>query len=341
MTPQRILVLQLKRIGDMILTAPALADLRRRFPEAEIELVADWAYRDLAACLPGLTRVLPFRAGGVNAAVWASVALGPWDVCLDFTGTDRSALLVALSGASRRLGYQRFSGRGLRARAYTELSLASVRELHTVDFHRALVAHLIGASHPKEAVEGALLQVAEDLEAGVDQLLHEVGLRGPFAILHPGTARREKFWPAERWVSVAEHLHALGLQVVVTGTGSGLEREDVAHLLAHSRVPLCDLTGRLKLAEMAVLMRRARVAVGVDSMAMHLAALWKVPQVVLFGPTNPYHWRPLHEGARVLVPEVETALTVFDPRRRGAAMEQIPTQAVLGALDEVVTRVSD
>jgi ADP-heptose:LPS heptosyltransferase len=341
MTPQRILVLQLKRIGDMILTAPALADLRRRFPEAEIELVADWAYRDLAECLPGLTRVLPFRAGGVNAAVWASVALGPWDVCLDFTGTDRSALLVALSGASRRLGYQRFSGRGLRARAYTELSLASVRDLHTVDFHRALVAHLIGESHPKEAVGGALLQMPVGLEAGVDQLQHELGLRGPFAILHPGTARREKFWRAERWVSVAEHLHALGFQVVVTGTGSGLEREDVAHLIEHARVPLCDLTGRLKLAEMVVLMRRARVAVGVDSMAMHLAALWKVPQVVLFGPTNPYHWRPLHEGALVLVPEVEMPLTVFDPRRRGAAMEQIPTQVVLGALDEVVKRVSD
>ena len=42
----------------------------------------------------------------------------------------------------------------------------------------------------------------------------------------------------------------------------------------------------MELSELAALMQGARVAIGVDSMAMHLAAMWKVPQVVLFGPTR-------------------------------------------------------
>jgi ADP-heptose:LPS heptosyltransferase len=331
----RILVLQMKRIGDLILTASALRELRVRFPEAEIQLIADQRYRDLADCLPGVTRVLGYRPGGLNAAVWASVTLAPWDACLDFTGNDRSALLTALSGAARRLGYQRFSGKGWRARAYTELSLASVRDLHTVDFHHALVAHLAGEAQGGAAGDGSALQLPEELQVRVTNLQSEMAISAPFAVLHPGTARREKFWPVERWVQVAQQLHQWGLKVVITGTGSGLEQEDVRVLLETAGVPLVDLTGRLKLAELAALMQRAQVAVGVDSMAMHLAAQWQIPQVVLFGPTNPFHWRPLHEKARVLVPEQPAALRQFDPRRKGGEMEGIEVEAVVAALDEV------
>lgn len=336
MNPLRILVIQMKRIGDLILTAPALADLRRQFPTAEIELVAAHAYRDLAECLPGMTRVLPYRSGGANFGLWASLLLGPWDVCLDLTGTDRSALMTRLSGAGRRIGYHRFSGKGLRAKAYTELSLASVRDLHTVDFHRALVAQFTGEPQTVGASGAAPIHRSKRLLNKVNQLAQESGLQEPFAILHPGTARREKFWPAERWVEVAGHLHRKGLLVVVTGTGVGLECDDVRYLLDRSQVPLLDFTGRLSLAELAVLMQRASLAVGVDSMAMHLASLWRVPQVVLFGPTNPFHWRPLHDRALVLVPGAEEPATVFEPRRKGGEMEGIQTSAVLAAVKRLV-----
>lgn len=340
MNAPRILVIQTKRIGDLILTAPALAELRRRFPTAEIELVVDHANRDLATCLPGLTRVLCYRSKGLNLGLWASLLLGPWDACLDFTGTDRSALFTLFTGAGRRLGYHRFSGKGLRARAYTELSLASVRDLHTVDFHQALVAQFVGEPHREGESAATLLQASEPMLAKVAQLAQEQGLRAPFAIVHPGTARREKFWPVERWISVAEHLHEQGLQVVVTGTGTGLEREDVGQLLGQVQVPVLDLTGRLTLAEMAVLMQRASLAVGVDSMAMHLASLWKVPQVVLFGPTNPFHWRPLHDRALVMVPHREVPVTKFEPRSKGGDMAGIQTQDVLSAVDSLIGKAT-
>ena len=138
----RILVLQMKRIGDLILTAPAIADLRGAFPEAEIVMVVAGNCVDLAECFPGVTQVLRYDTGRVNAALWAAVSVGGWDVCLDFTGTDRAALLTQLSGAKERVGYRKFCGKHLRARAYTTLCEASVRELHTVAFHRALVAEV-------------------------------------------------------------------------------------------------------------------------------------------------------------------------------------------------------
>jgi ADP-heptose:LPS heptosyltransferase len=330
MSAQRILVLQMKRIGDLILTAPALADLRWAYPEAEIELVVAGGCRDLAECLPGVTRVLVYTPGRLNAPVWAAAATGGgWQACVDFTGTDRAALLTWLSGAATRIGYEKFSGRRWRAKAYTRLCAASVRDLHTVDFHRALVAELTGSA--ARGAGGEALVFKPETEARVEALVREAGVRVPFAILHPGTARREKFWPAERWVEVARSLRSLGCQVVLTGTGTGLEAEDVAHVRAQAEV--VDLTGRLTLAELAALMRRACLAIGVDSMAMHLAALWQVPQVVLFGPTNPFHWRPRHDRAVVLGANQEGPVTLFEPQMSGGGMERIQVSAVVDAVE--------
>lgn len=328
----RILVLQMKRIGDLILTAPAIADLREAFPEAEIVMVVAGNCVDLAECFPGVTQVLRYDTGRVNAALWAAVSVGGWDVCLDFTGTDRAALLTQLSGAKERVGYRKFCGKRLRARAYTTLCEASVRELHTVAFHRALVAE-VGAKKGGDK-EGAVFGFKAGTRERLAQVMRERGVRERYAIVHPGTARREKFWMAERWVEVVRYLKGAGCQVVMTGTGVGLEAEDVAMIRAEEGV--VDLTGKLALSELAALMQGARVAIGVDSMAMHLAAMWKVPQVVLFGPTNPFHWRPLHERVVVLVGGRDGNVTVFEPRMKGGEMGQITVKSVESAVSALL-----
>lgn len=328
MKRERILVLQMKRIGDLILTAPAMGDLRGAFPEAEIVMVVAGNCVDLAECFPGVTQVLRYESGRVNAALWAAVSVGGWDVCLDFTGTDRTALLTQLSGAKERVGYRKFCGKSLRARAYTRLCEASVRDLHTVAFHRALVAE-VGAGE-RGLGGGETFVFKMGTRERVAAVMRDEGVKAPFVILHPGTARREKFWPVDRWVEVGQFLKGMGYQVVLTGTGKGLEAEDVAKIRAG--VEVVDLTGKLSLAELAALIRKARMAIGVDSMAMHLAAMWKVPQVVLFGPTNPFHWRPLHEKAVVLTGPQEGPVREFDPRMKGGEMEQIAVRSVESAV---------
>ena len=335
MNRQRVLVLQMKRIGDLLLTAPALAALRQAFPKAEIELVADSVGMELAPCLPGVTGVLPYRRGFPNAMTWAAVTCGEWDLCLDFTGSDRSALMTRLSGAEQRAGYEKFSN-GLRRRAYTQLCDASVRERHTVDFHLDLVASVVGREESHPAQGPTLLNLPVAAVEKVDRQLLAAKAGAPIAVIHPGTARREKFWPADRWVEVVDTLGQLGFQTVMTGTGTGLEAGDVAQIRAQVRAPLLDLTGQLSLVETAAVVARSQIALGVDSMAMHLAALLGRPQVVLFGPTNPFHWRPRHDRALVLVPDHEGPLTLFDPRARGGDMERIATSAVIDAIERLL-----
>jgi ADP-heptose:LPS heptosyltransferase len=321
----RILILQLKRIGDCILTAPAIAALHAAQPDAEIVLVTPDSVAELAACFVGVTRVLPYRQWSFNLRAWTSVLAGVWDACYDFTGTDRSALMTKLSRATQRHGYAKFA-KGLRAKAYTHLCDAIVRELHTVDFHLALIG--------SRAISGPSLQIPAETSRG-----RNAPTTSPYAVVHIGTAREEKFWPAERWAEIINQLAGTH-HVVLTGTNAGIERPHLDQLRSLLKAPITDLTGQLSLVQLASVIEHCDLALGVDSMAMHLAALFEKPQVVLFGPTNPFHWRPRHARAVVLAAGHDRPVETFQPKAKGAPMELISTQMVVDAIRRALIPVS-
>ena len=332
----RFLLIQLKRIGDFILTAPAVQALRAAEPGAEIVMLVPASVADLARCQPAVDRVIPYATGRMNLETWTSALAGEWDACLDFTGSDRSALIAQLSRAQRRLGYKKFA-RGLRKMSLTDACEASVRELHTVDFHLALVAELLGS--PVQSPDGPSFRVPAAIARSASARLagQGIGAADRYAILHPGTAREEKFWPAERWAEVASHLHgAHGLKIAVTGAGDGLETPHLEALRRLLRVPVVDLTGQLSLVELLAVISKCAVIAGVDSMAMHLASLFAKPQVALFGPTNPYQWRARHEQSCVITPKEDGPVKTFLPKMKKGAMQDIPVDRVTRALDELI-----
>lgn len=328
---KRILLLQLKRIGDFILTAPAVAACRAANPGAEIVAVVPATVLELASCLTGLTRALPWRARAANAKTVASVAAGSWDACLDFAGTDRAAFLSVLSRAGERAGYAKFADSRAKKLAYTRLCGASVRELHTVDFHLALVRELWpGAS-------GGLGFALPRAVAGWAAAEHPVAP----VVIHPGTARAEKYWLPERWAEVVEHVaRETGAPVVLTGSGDAEEQRHLAAIKSRLAVPVEDRSGRLSLLQTAAVIGRSRLALGVDSMAMHLAAMLGRPQIVLYGPTNPHHWRPRHEHALVVAAGHAKPLAITDSRARGADMKLISTGQVMDAIGLLRSRAS-
>ncbi len=334
---QRLLVIQLKRIGDFILTVPALAALRESRPQAEIVLMVPSAVAGLAACLPMVDRVITHHPGRLNLEAWTSTLAGPWDACFDFGGTDRSALLTKLSGAKVRLTYKKFAGLRFRRHAYTHLCPASVRDLHTVDFHLALLREY----DPQIAAppEKAHFRLPPEVVRSAQQKLLAAGLPTgdkPYVILHPGTAREEKFWPDERWAELAQWLvTTYGVSVVLTGSGAGLEAPHLERLRELCTVPLIDLTGKLALEELLALIGGCQFIVGVDSMAMHLASMLRIPQVAIFGPTNPYHWRSRHERSFVLQGGTGEPLDSFKPKTKRHPTNQVSTGAVMRAIERL------
>jgi len=323
----RILCLQLKRIGDAILTAPALAALREAHPLAHLTLVLHGPSGGLGPAFAAADEVLTYAPGRPNMAVWSRVITGGWAACYDFTGTDRSAVMARMSRAARVFGYRRcVEKRAWRADSYTDLCEASVRDLHTIDFHLALTG--------RPAPEDTGFEIPGGRGSRVNGLP-----AGKFCVLHPGTARTEKYWLPERW---AEVVSRLPMPAVLTGGPDPDERAHLAAIraaLGATAPPVHDLGGTLSLLQVAAVIARARLVLSVDSAAMHLAAMAQRPQVALFGPTNPFHWRPRHPAARVLVASGEDAATL-GPRHAAAPMHALSTAAVLAAIEGLLDRPS-
>lgn len=337
---QRILAIQIKRIGDLVLTAPALALLRRERPEAHLTLVTLGAAGQLAPCLPGIDEHLNYRSGRPNAALWAQLALGRYDVALDFNGTDRAALMAFLSHAEVRSGYAKRAEKFPRSLIFNRTSDASLTELHTVD-HMAALLQTLGIEASGDLGSG--MMVPDEEVAATQQMLAEqgVGEGEPFVVIHPGTARVEKYWLAERWAAVADRLAwERGWKCFITGGADAGERAHISALkaAARSHESLVDLSGQVSLLRSTAVISLASLALGVDTAAMHLAAAFEIPQVVLYGPTNPYHWRPRHRAARVVMAgrdEPLRQLADFEKRAAKEAMSEISVQQVLAALTEL------
>ena len=322
----KILALQLKRIGDAILTAPALAALREEFPLAQITYVVHGAAGELGAAFSAADHVRTYRPNRPNLRLWTGLVAGGWDLCLDFTGSDRSAVMARMSRAHAVVGYRKFVEKhAWRTHGYTRLCDASVRDRHTVDFHLALVAEALGKT---VAPEDTGFLVPEIRKSAVSGLPVE-----PFVVVQPGSARAEKLWPAERW---AEALSGVSQPIVLTGSAAADEQAHIGSIKAAMGAAagrVIDLSGRLCLLQLARVLHDARLVLTVDSAAMHLAALAERPQIALFGPTNPFHWRPRHPAATILLAGAGR-ISEFSPRHTPAPMTDLPASTVAAAIAE-------
>ncbi len=344
----RILVLQLKRIGDLILTTPALWALRQNLPKAHIVLAVEAGSRELLPAIDYVDDLLVHERHGQNPGTWRHLLLRHYDLCLDFTCTDRSALFAVLSKASRRVTFESVQRSRFRHVFYNEFIPSSVRESHTIDHH----LHLLRALNlPIPTCAPIVLHLPEWAPRKADQLLAEAGIPDPsalpnhqssisdrqsqFILVHPGTARPEKYWPPDRWAEVIQWCEShLGLPCILSGSADGHEQSHLAAIrkACPSFPRRRDLSGRLDLLTLAALARRSSLVLTVDSAPMHLAGAFGVPQVALFGPTNPFHWRPRHDRAIILQSHGPTAPPDFRPQHPGGPMTEISTQAVIDAI---------
>jgi predicted lipopolysaccharide heptosyltransferase III len=323
-----ILLLQLKRIGDLILTTPAIDAVRKKFPEARITLAIASECRELAPAIPNVDRLLIVRRNWRDIPVFLSVAMHRFEFCVDFTRNDRSAVLAYLSRAKKRIAAHRPHGEPeARTRVYTDFT-ERMGSLHTIDYHLALLRPL----GIENAPTNLHLNVPSAARHKAQTLLHQAKIDHQFAVFHPGAARAEKFWEADRWVELINRARPK-IDIILTGTHSRLEQEHIQQIKTKLREPIVDLSGRTDLLTFAALIAQARLLVTVDSAAMHLAAATETPQIVLFGPTNPFHWRPRESSALILRGESTMPLNGFAPKQERVPMKQVSTEAVLRAMD--------
>jgi len=324
----RIFVLQLKRMGEVLLTTPALAALRAGLPDAHITLALDTTCRELIPAFPFIDDCFVCSRKDGNRAFWQKLIFTGFDVCLDFTGNDRSAICSILSKASRRIAFQCGSKSHLRPIFYNEFVASSARDNHCADHYM----HLLRPLNIEPAGTPQIrLELPEWTLKKSQQILDEIKVDGPYILIHPGTTRPDKYWIADRWAEVINFcMREFRLPCIVTGGAETFESEHIGQIKA--KAEFHDLSGRTDLLTLAALAQRARLLISVDTVAMQLGAAFRTPQIALFGKTNPFFWRPRHENTVVIQAGNSQANPILTPQSPSAPMSQISTKQVIDAI---------
>src|SRR4051812_17732205 len=207
--PARVLCLRLERIGDLLMTLPALAVLRAALPDASIDLVVGSWNRDIAAAIPTVSRIETVDAawlarGGTglgplaltrHARGWAGRR---YDLAINFEPDIRSNLALGAAGAARTAGFASAGGG-----AFLDIALDHDPRLHTADNAVRLVRTVLGVNEGPAPDAALVIPEASRAEAAT--------LLGPFAGsltigVHVSGGREVKQWPETRFRDVAVQL---------------------------------------------------------------------------------------------------------------------------------------
>jgi len=351
--PRRILLVQLDHLGDAIISTVMLAALRRRYPQARIEVLASAWNREVFQSAAEVDRVYVSRVNRfargprlplawIASTFWWGLVLRrrKIDLGIDVRGEFPLALLLWLTGARRRLGWNCGGGRFL----LTD-SPAFVPGRPEVASRWAQLAEL-GIAAPQSGRSGEpRFHAGDEARQMVRRELAQLAREHPAAerrvVVHVGAGTPAKQWPIEHWQALLSRLVTrYAAQVVLVG--SATDRIIARAILGPGGWPgVVDWTGRLRLVELAALLEESDLLVGADSAPAHLAAAVAAPVVVLFSGTNdPGQWQPA--GDRVCVIRHEVACQPCHRQRcrfeGHPCLRRLSPDRVLAAIEQLLSR---
>jgi heptosyltransferase-2 len=293
--PERLVVRAPNWIGDVVLSLPALRDLRRLFPAAWLAILARPWVAELYRAVPEVDAVAESRGHSRDV----EALRGRFDLGVLLPNSFGTALVLWRSGIPERWGYAT-DGRGALLTRRCRVP-DDVRGRSQVYYYRAM---LEGLGLAVEGAPDASLACPDEWAARGRALL---GDEGPWIGVNPGafygTAKR---WLPERFAAAADLVaRRTGARVAIVGGASerGLGDAIAGQLEAPSRV----LCGETSLSDLVGVLKQMRLLLTNDSGPMHLAAAVGTPLVAVFGSTDWAETAPISARARVVREEAECA----------------------------------
>jgi lipopolysaccharide heptosyltransferase II len=289
----RILIIKTQAIGDVLMTTPAIRDLRFAYPRSRITLlVGNWSAGAVRKS-PHLNELITFddrilleRRPLATLALLARIRARNFDAVFIFHPSPLLHAFAWLAGIPKRYGLVRGSrARFLTAGAPEDLGPDTY---YPLNFQRVVALAGVFTGEPS-------LEVHADIQdrIAVDTLLASAGLgpASPYILMAPGGGRNSKEdvaarrWPAIRFGELARMIRERhpGLTVVLTGGDSDSGETGIVRSIVPESV---DLTGKTSLSQLFELASRARVVVCNDSSLLHIAVARGTPAVAPFGPTG-------------------------------------------------------
>lgn len=288
---RKILLIRLRRIGDVVMTTPAVQVLRHKYPQAHITYAIEEPYQELMEGHPDIDEILviPSKMGYIDfLSHIKSIRRKKYDALIDLHGGPRAFLLTLFSRAKLKIGHRlKYKHR------FYHLTIPRLSEkgmLHSVENHVKLVNAL--GIDPKTIPSLQLPASKQAHRERANELLTENNLQKQrYVCLHIGAGNEFRDWGRKNLQEFIRLLNQIpDLAVLLIG---GTEDHPVANRLLESNTNnVASLVGQLNLLELRELISQASLFIGPDSGPMHIAASTTTPIVAYFGPTLPKQFAP-------------------------------------------------
>jgi heptosyltransferase-1 len=279
---RKIIVVDLGFLGDSVHLIPALVELRRHYPQAELHTISATVGAEVLRLVPAVTRAWAFPLTAPSPPWWRHWGLlralrrEQFDTAFNFSGGDRAMFVTAVTGARWRVahaaGRDHFWSKWL-------IPLWVPRQPQSIPVFQQRLQVLAGCGLEVGAPSW-------DLEIPAPARRYAESLNLASAVHFSINASSPlKEWPLEHWISLARKmLEAVpALRLVASGSKSGREQERLTAMAAKlNDKRLTVLAGDCGIAELGAVLQRCRLHIGGDSGVLHLAMALGVPTIALF-----------------------------------------------------------
>jgi heptosyltransferase-3 len=331
----RILVIKLRAIGDVLLSTPVVQNLHDHFPLAQIDFLTDKFAADVVIGNPWVSNVLTFdRKNDSSVGMIRQVREKKYDLIIDLFSNPRSAIITKLSGARFRAGFP-FRWRKY---AYNIIIPPRAGNIHNIDFNLDALRRLdIPVHHfqPYFPLEGWAKQFAAEWFRGEN-------LDGKQVVgLNPSGGWYTKRWGLEHYARLGDLIgQRYGASIIVLW-GPG-EEDDARFIQQRMKIP-AHVISKTTLSQLGAIIHRCGFIVSNDSGPMHIAASLGIPTLGIFGPTNPRQQGPYGDNHRWVRNEeldcLECSLTACPIGN--ICMTQLEVERVLDAFNLLVAHAEE
>ncbi|MCV6636544.1 glycosyltransferase family 9 protein [Candidatus Albibeggiatoa sp. nov. NOAA] len=283
---QKIVVMSMRQIGDVLLITPLLNSLRQAYPNAEIDVVV---FKNKGGMLDGNPDInhlleIPEKPTFQQHRQFIKRIFRHYDLAISTQTGDKPSLYSWLA-APRRVNvvpeYRlQDAWKYWIAQRWT---IFDDQNQHTV-LQNLQLADLLDIPRsysvvPPQAQDDVLTQLFDVTNAD-------------YAVLHLMPRWRYKYWTIAGWQTLIHELGQMGLKVVITGSDNSEELDYIQQVLIDKPEHATSLAGKLAFKHITSLLQHSKIYVGPDTAVTHLAAATGIPTIALFGPTNPVKWTP-------------------------------------------------
>jgi len=294
----RILVINVNWLGDVVFSTPVFKALKRAYPKATISCLAPSRVEGALECCPFIDEVITFDEKGKDESFFAKLSLiyrlraKKFDAAFLLHRSLTRALIVFLAGIPVRVGYDT-KGRGF---LLTHRAKALPEGTHRRDHYLGVVESFGVEVHDRTCELAADEKSLKTIEA----LLRKNSITPSdfLVVVNAGGNWDLKRWPKENFSLLIARLAQMG-NVEIVLPGSGKDRALAEEIAVKSRFRPVILCGETNLKELIALMKRANLVIAADTGPLHVASAMGTPTIGLFGPTRPEVTGPRGKGKTV------------------------------------------